>query len=56
MDRLDSNGIPITIIINPAGLMVARMDGAARWDTPDALAIIRSLAGKAPETGGIVPA
>ncbi len=55
MDRLDSNGIPITIIINPAGLMVARMDGAARWDTPDALAMIRSLAGKAPETGGIVP-
>ncbi len=56
MDRLNSNGIPITIIINPSGLMVARMDGAARWDTPDALTMIRSLAGKAPETGGIIPA
>jgi thiol-disulfide isomerase/thioredoxin len=57
MDRLDSHGIPITVIINPAGKMMGRLVGAANWDTAGALAMIRQLAGgPADNGGGVIPA
>ncbi len=36
-------GIPTTVIINTAGQVVARIEGAADWSTPDAQALIRKL-------------
>ena len=42
--------LPSTIIIGPHGLMLGRMIGAAQWDAPEALALIRHYiaAGKSP--------
>ncbi len=56
MDRLESQGIPITVIINPAGRMVARLDGAADWDTAGCVAMIQQLAGGPAHGGGFMPA
>jgi thiol-disulfide isomerase/thioredoxin len=53
-DTLGGPGIPITIVINPAGQIVARLDGAANWDTPATLARLQHLAGAPvprPESG-----
>jgi thiol-disulfide isomerase/thioredoxin len=49
-DVLNANGVPITIIINPAGQMVGQAEGAANWNTPRALRMLRHLAGQAPAT------
>jgi thiol-disulfide isomerase/thioredoxin len=43
LDLLDTDGVPVTLIINPQGLLVARLDGAANWDTPRVLRFVRSL-------------
>jgi thiol-disulfide isomerase/thioredoxin len=39
----NSNGIPTTVIINAAGLMVARLEGAADWGAPEAALLIQKL-------------
>jgi thiol-disulfide isomerase/thioredoxin len=39
----EARGIPTTVIINAAGLVVARLEGAADWSTPDAQTLIRKL-------------
>jgi thiol-disulfide isomerase/thioredoxin len=36
-------GLPVTVIVNPEGLEVARLIGGAEWDSPDALAVLRAL-------------
>jgi thiol-disulfide isomerase/thioredoxin len=36
-------GIPTSIIINTAGQVVARLEGAADWSAPEAQALIRKL-------------
>jgi thiol-disulfide isomerase/thioredoxin len=56
MQVLDTNAIPLTIIINASGQLVARVDGAADWDTPDVVAFLRSLggAGTAHKAGGVM--
>ncbi len=41
----NARGIPTTVIINASGKVVARLEGAADWASPDAQAIIRRLAG-----------
>jgi len=38
-------GLPTTVIINRKGLEVARLEGAAEWATPEAIALIRELVG-----------
>jgi thiol-disulfide isomerase/thioredoxin len=48
MDLLNARGIPVTIIINAAGQMVARLEGAADWSGPATLAKIRALTLAAP--------
>ncbi len=59
LDALNAPGIPVTLIINAAGQLVARLDGAANWNTPGTLKIIRQLAGPpagAPKSaGGVLP-
>jgi len=36
-------GLPITVILNPAGDEVARLRGDAHWDSPEAMAVIEAL-------------
>jgi thiol-disulfide isomerase/thioredoxin len=55
MNTLNADGIPLTIIVNPAGEVVARLEGAANWNTPGTIALIRKLASPAPHDGGIMP-
>ena len=48
LDALNAGGIPVTIVINAVGQLVARYDGAANWNTPDTIKTLRQLAhGKA---------
>jgi thiol-disulfide isomerase/thioredoxin len=39
----NARGIPTTVIINTAGKVVARLEGAADWSAPDAQTLIRKL-------------
>jgi thiol-disulfide isomerase/thioredoxin len=36
-------GLPVTVIVNPAGEEVARLIGDAEWDSPDAMAILAAF-------------
>jgi thiol-disulfide isomerase/thioredoxin len=58
MQVLGSNGIPVSVVIDPSGRLVARLDGAANWNTPATAAYLRSLGAPAPTGGqrGNVPA
>lgn len=40
---LNVRGIPTTVVIDTAGMVVARLEGSADWDAPDAQAVIRKL-------------
>jgi thiol-disulfide isomerase/thioredoxin len=48
MQVLNTDSIPLTIIINAAGQLVARLDGAANWNTPSTIEFLQSLGGEAP--------
>jgi thiol-disulfide isomerase/thioredoxin len=48
---LNSSGIPVSVVINPAGQMVARLDGAANWNTPGIIGFLRSLGAATPTSG-----
>jgi thiol-disulfide isomerase/thioredoxin len=39
----NARGIPTTVVINTAGKVVARLEGAADWAAPDAQALIQKL-------------
>jgi thiol-disulfide isomerase/thioredoxin len=41
-----ARGIPLTVIISTAGQIVARLEGAADWASPDAPMLIRRLAAR----------
>ena len=56
MDILNTNGVPTTIIVTPTGKMIARLDGAANWNTPATLAYLRTLATPHPTDDGFTPA
>jgi thiol-disulfide isomerase/thioredoxin len=43
LDLLNTDGVPVTVIINPEGKLVARLDGGADWNTPKIQALIKSL-------------
>jgi thiol-disulfide isomerase/thioredoxin len=47
---LNSNGIPVSVVINPLGQMVARLDGAANWNTPDTIAFLSGLGAATPSS------
>jgi thiol-disulfide isomerase/thioredoxin len=40
----NARGIPTTVIINTAGQVVARLEGAADWASPEAQTLVRKLA------------
>jgi len=44
LDVLNTDGVPVTIVIDPEGRLVARVDGASNWNTPRVQAFLRSLA------------
>ncbi len=37
-------GLPVTVIVNPEGMEVARLIGGADWSSPEALAVFEALA------------
>ena len=41
-------GVPTTIILDRQGREIARLVGAAAWDTPDAIAAVRNLLPRPP--------
>lgn len=41
-------GLPITVILDPAGNEIARLQGDAHWDSDSAFAIIAALLGRDP--------
>ena len=48
MNVLNTDGIPVTIVINAAGQFVARLDGAANWNTDAVVEFMHGLGGKRP--------
>jgi len=57
LDMLQTNGIPVTLVVNPAGKAVARLDGAADWNTKGVVDFLRHLSGGAePNPDGFTPA
>lgn len=42
MNVLNTDGVPITIIVNAAGQQVAQLEGAANWNTSAVMAFLRS--------------
>lgn len=56
LDVLNTDGIPVTLIIDPHGKLAARVDGAANWNTPRVLDFLRSLAQGHSGAGSVMPA
>ena len=40
MRKLGLTGIPTTLLISPTGKVVGKLEGAAEWDTPSAVALV----------------
>lgn len=51
MKALTPRGLPTTILLDREGRELGRLEGAAEWDSPDALRLIRHFTGS-PEAGG----
>jgi thiol-disulfide isomerase/thioredoxin len=47
-NTLNAPGIPVTIIVNPAGQLVGRTDGAADWNNARTIDLLTRLAGRTP--------
>ncbi len=56
LDILDTDGVPITLVINPEGRLVARLEGAANWNTPRIRTFLQSLLPVPPAKPGHVMA
>jgi thiol-disulfide isomerase/thioredoxin len=48
LDVLNTDGVPVTIIINREGRLAGRVDGASNWNTPRVRAFLRSLVSAQP--------
>jgi thiol-disulfide isomerase/thioredoxin len=53
---LNTNGIPVSIIVNPEGQLVGGLDGSVSWNSPATVALIRQLAGPKSGRGKAQPA
>jgi thiol-disulfide isomerase/thioredoxin len=51
MNALNTSGIPITIIVNPTGQIVAHTLGAANWNTPRTIRLLHTLIAPPPTPG-----
>src|SRR5215469_6398828 len=45
-NALKIGGVPTSFLIDPEGRVVGSLEGATQWDSPEALALIRSYLGK----------
>ncbi len=45
MQALDVGILPTSILIDPQGRLVGRLEGEAEWDTPEAIALMKAAAG-----------
>lgn len=45
----EKNGLPISFIVDPNGKVYGQLNGEADWATPDAIAFVDSLLGRAPK-------
>ncbi len=52
---LNAPGIPVTVIINPQGQLVGRLDGSANWNSATTLALVRQLAGPKADSSDVQP-
>lgn len=52
LDVLNVSGIPVTLVLDAQGQLVARLDGAADWDTDGVVALVKSLVA-APTDAGV---
>jgi thiol-disulfide isomerase/thioredoxin len=55
LDVLNTDGVPVTLIISPAGKLAARVDGAANWNTPRVFAFLQALAQDGKAKDGFMP-
>jgi thiol-disulfide isomerase/thioredoxin len=55
MDTLNASGIPVTIVIDTQGRLVARVDGAVDWSTKATLRALRGLTGATVPHPGVQP-
>ncbi len=53
---LNTDGIPVSIIVNPEGKLVGRLDGSASWNSPATVALLRQLAGPKLNSDDVQPA
>ncbi len=53
---LNTPGIPVTVIINPQGQLVGRLDGSANWNSAATLTLVRQLAGPKTDSTDVQPA
>ena len=57
MSALKPRGLPTTLLIDPDGRQLGRMEGAAEWDSPEMVAFLRKLinrGGPARDRGGMM--
>src|SRR5581483_9645904 len=47
MQALEVSILPTSVLIDPQGRIVGRLEGDAEWDTPEALALMKALVGAA---------
>lgn len=52
---LDAAVLPTTLLIDPDGAEIARFVGAAAWDSPEALALLRALKAGKPLNAAMAP-
>ena len=45
---LTIKALPLTVLIDPLGREVGRIEGAVEWDAPEALALVRSYMARSP--------
>jgi len=55
LDVLDTDGVPVTIVLDADGRMVARLDGAADWNTQTVFEFLGELAKPQKDKPGAVP-
>lgn len=52
LNLIQSEGIPVTLVVRPDGKAVAELEGAADWNTQGVLDFLRRLAGGAADGSG----
>lgn len=52
MKALSLRGLPTTILVDPEGRELGRVEGAVEWDSPEVVAFLRQFLGRGGGTGG----